>query len=130
MPDLADLLGSDEAGSAETLTLYIPSCDRDGTPFDTAPWVEEALRLLSTIGGGATAMPPADGAWLNPASGQLVREPVVLVYTFVRPEAFEAKVGEVREFLHRLGRNTGQGEVVCDFGGVLYRIWTYDSGKG
>ena len=124
--DLAEALGATEDASVERLTLYIPSRDRDGVEFDATPWIEEALRLLSGIGGGATAMPPAEGAWLDPESGALVREKVVLAYTFLDPDRFAERLPDLRRFLHRLGRETRQGEVVCDFDGVFYKITDYD----
>lgn len=124
--NLGDALGTAEDASIERLTLYIPSQDRDGQSFDPNPWIEEALQLLSAIGGGATAMPPADGAWLNPETGVLVREKVVLVYTFVDPDRFEQQLPSLRRFLHRLGRETNQGEVACEFEGQLYKIRDYD----
>ncbi|RAI54655.1 hypothetical protein [Roseicella frigidaeris] len=124
--DFGDVLGAAEEGSAERLTLYIPSQDRNGVAFDPGPWIEDALKLLSSIGGGATAMPPADGAWLDLERQTLVREKVVLVYTFIDPERLEEKLSELRRYLHRLGRETGQGEVVCEFQGVLFKIRDYD----
>ena len=124
--DLVSVLGAAEEGSAERLTLYIPSRDRFGEEFDPGPWVDRALRLLSSIGGGATAMPPADGAWLDPERSELVIEKVVLVYTFIDPDRMETKLPDLRRFLHQLGRETGQGEVVCEFQGVLFKIRDYD----
>lgn len=53
--DLGNALGVAEDASVERLTLYIPSQDRDGHAFDPHPWIDEALRLMSMIGGGATA---------------------------------------------------------------------------
>jgi len=35
--DFGDVLGAAEAGSAERLTLYIPSRDRNGVAFDPEP---------------------------------------------------------------------------------------------
>lgn len=124
--DLGGVLGADEGGSVQRLTLYVPSQDRDGVEFDPSPWIEEALKLLSKIGGGATAMPPADGAWLDPDRDTLMREKVVLAYTFIDPDRLEAMLPELRRFLHRLGRETRQGEVVCEFEGVLFKIRDYD----
>lgn len=71
-------------------------------------------------------MPPADGAWLNPETDKRTREKVVLVYTFVDPDCFEQQLPSLRRFLHRLGRETNQGEVVCEFEGQLFKIRDYD----
>ena len=71
-------------------------------------------------------MPPADGAWLDPDRQRLIREKVVLVYTFIDPDRLERTLPDLRGFLHRLGRETDQGEVVCEFQGVLFKIRDYD----
>ena len=89
--DLAKFMGA-EPSAIQRLTLYIPSQDRTGKSFDAKPWVDEALKLLSRIGGGATVLPPVDGAWIDPESRALITEKVRLVYTFIRPEGFEANV--------------------------------------
>ncbi len=119
-------LGAVEAGSIEVLTLYIPSRDRGEVEFDFRPWVDEALRLLSRIGNGATAMPPADGAWLDTTRNVLIKEKVTLVYTFIDPDKLVATLPDLKRFLHRLGRETGQGEVVCEFDRVLYKISDFE----
>lgn len=82
--------------------------------------------MLSKFGEGATAMPPCDGAWRNPATGDLLREDVILVYSYVSAEKFESGIGRLREFLHRMGRDTGQGEVMCEINDRLYKIRSYD----
>jgi hypothetical protein len=128
--DLVAALGASESGSVERLTVYIPSKDRDGVDFNPEPWVNDALKLLSAIGGGATAMPPADGAWHDSERDTLISEKVVLVYTFIDPDSFQSKLPELRRFLHKLGKETGQGEVVCEFQAVLYKIRTYDDDGG
>ena len=51
-------------------------------------WVNKALLLLSEICGGATAMPPVRGAWLNEERQDLVVEEPVLVYTFIDSDKF------------------------------------------
>jgi len=124
--DLAVELGAAESAAIQCLTLYIPSQDRDGRAFDPALWVERALQLLSKIGGGATALPPVDGAWLNPETSRLIREKVVLAYTYVDPDVLEATLPELRAFLHQLGRETDQGEVAFEFDDRLFKIRTYD----
>ena len=124
--DLAEAVGAAQASAIQRLTLYIPSRDQHGQDFDPKPWIDRALEFLSTIGGGATAMPPVDGAWINPKTSQLVTEKVVLVYTFIDPDKFEAALPELRAFLHALGKETDQGEIVFEFEDRLFRIRKYD----
>jgi hypothetical protein len=126
--DLATALGSEPGYSTRSLNIYIPNKDKDGNPVpDQGRWVEEALRLLSEVNGGATAMPPVDGVWRND-DGTLIRENPIVVYSFVRPAAFVQNLPRVREFLHRLGRETNQGEIAVEFEGRFYRIRQYDPG--
>jgi hypothetical protein len=124
--NLAGVLGAAESASIECLTFYIPSKDKSGHGFDQTTWIAEALALLSNIGGGATVLPPCEGAWLNADNGVLIRENVVLVYTYVDPYRFGALLGRIREFMHRMGRETGQGEVVLEFADRLYKIRHFD----
>jgi hypothetical protein len=108
------------------LTLYIPDRDEDGNPLpDQRRWALEAAELLARIGGGVTIMPPVEGGWVND-SGQLVWERPVLAYTFIRPTPFRKLLPDLREFLHRLGRETHQGEVAFEFDGRFYRIRQFD----
>ncbi len=124
--DLSKAMGADKASAIQRLTLYIPSRDRHGADFDPKPWVEQALKLLSGIGGGATALPPVDGAWFNQETSKLVTGKVVLAYTFIEPDKFETALPALRAFLHRLGRETDQGEIVFEFEDRLFRIHEYD----
>ena len=64
--DLGAELGTTEAYSTERLTLFIPNKDRNGRKLKNhSRWVKEARELLSKIGGGSTAFPPADGTWVG-----------------------------------------------------------------
>lgn len=73
-------------------------------------------------------MPPAEGAWFNPETGRSIRENVVLTYTYVDPDKFETSLRRLREFVHRMGRQTRQGEVVVAFGRCHYKVRQYDRG--
>jgi hypothetical protein len=88
--------------------------------------VTEAADLLARIGGGVTILPPVEGGWVDD-SGEIVWERPVLVYTFIRPTEFRDLLPRLREFLHRLGRETRQGEVAFEFDGRFYRIRTFDA---
>jgi hypothetical protein len=128
MIDLGSALGASIDLSPQVLRLYIPNKDRNGRRiWWQRKWVNEAAGLLATLGGGVTIMPPLRGGWFDPARMRIVWERPVIVYTFVKPDLFVPRLGELREFLHRLGRETEQGEIAFEFDGDLYRIYNYDS---
>ena len=128
--DLAKEFGAEEACSTQKLCLYIPNKDKDGGDvLDYERWVKEAREILSRIGGGTTALPPADGTW-EKENGEILWEQTRLVYCFVDPDRFEANIKNLRSFLHRFGRETSQGEVVVEFDGRFYRIIIYDEPTG
>jgi hypothetical protein len=125
--DLAAVLGAEPGVSVQSLAVYIPNKDRAGREIgNQRQWVLEALALLGKMGGGATAMPPVEGVWLD-EQGQFVWESPVIVYTHVKAEEFVANLPQLREFLHRLGRTSNQGEVAFEFDGRFYRIRHFDS---
>jgi len=70
-------------------------------------------------------MPPIDGGWMND-DGVIVREKPVVVYSYINPTQFVAGISRIREFLHRMGRGTGQGEIAFEFDGKFYRIRSFD----
>jgi hypothetical protein len=124
--DLAEALGVDAGISAQCFSIYIPDRDADGQEIgNQRKWVLEALELLGEINGGATAMPPCEGMWRND-QGEVIREHPVIVYSYIVPDLFLASLPRVREFLHRMGRETNQGEVAVEFDGQFYRIRQFD----
>ncbi|HTW73029.1 MAG TPA: hypothetical protein VME47_24345 [Acetobacteraceae bacterium] len=84
--------------------------------------MKEALALLSRIGGGATAMPPVEGAWLNEETGDLIREQPRVVYSYTVPDRFLERRDELVGFVKRMGRETNQGAIAIEFDGVLYYV--------
>lgn len=132
---LAELIGAVEAASVQQLTLYIPHRDRDGKSVKGInKWIKEAQKLLAVIGGGATTMPPADGSWLKNdidnmekiKDEDIVWEKTTIIYTYIYPDKFKKNLKSLREFLHRFGRKTNQGEVAFEFDGEFFRIRKYD----
>jgi len=125
--DVVTALGADAGVSVQTFAIYVPNKDRMGHEIgNQRQWVLEALGLLGKIGGGATSMPPVEGVWLD-EQGQFVWENPVVVYTYIKPDEFLLNLPRLREFLHRMGRETNQGEVVFEFDDRLYRIRSFDS---
>jgi hypothetical protein len=49
------------------------------------------------------------------------------VFSIIKPDEFTARLRQIREFLHRMGRETRQGEVACEFDGRFDRIRQFDS---
>lgn len=77
--DLAKEFGAEEAFSTQKLCLYIPDKDKDGVKVHNYEnWVKEAREILGHIGGGATALPPADGTW-EKENGEILWEQTRLV---------------------------------------------------
>jgi hypothetical protein len=129
--DLVKALGASIELSPQELRLYIPNKDRQSREFGCQRrWVLEAAELLAKIGGGVTMLPPAEGGWYDEANQMIVWENPILIYTYVKPDLFEIHLTELREFLHRLGRETDQGEVAFEFDGDFYRINQYDPPTG
>jgi hypothetical protein len=120
--DLAGALGAQDRYATQCFTIYIPNNDKNGKELgNQRKWILEALALLTELNGGATAMPPTEGVWGN-EHGELIWEHPVVVYSFIRVEAFQANLPRIREFLHRMGRETNQGGVAFEFQTEFYLI--------
>lgn len=124
--NLADALGADAGVSAQCFTVYVPNKDKHDQEIGTQRrWVLDAIRLLSEINGGATAI-PVEGGWLND-EGKIILEHPVVVYSFIpRPNEFLQQLPRIRAFLHQMGRETNQGEVAFEFDDRFYRVRQFD----
>ena len=127
--DLAAALGAEREASTQVLSLYIPNKDRGGRRIITRPWIREAQEILTRVGEGYTTTPPHDGGWESEGR-EVRREKTVIVYTYIKPDRFVAHLAELREFLHRFGRETDQEVVVVELSGAegswFFRIKEYD----
>jgi len=125
-PGMAEALGAEPGVSVQCFTVYIPNKDRADHEFGTQrKWVLDLIRVLSEINGGATAI-PVEGGWLNDEGFIILEDPVV-VYSFLRdPDVFYSHLPRIREFLHRMGRETNQGEIAFEFDDKFFRIRKFD----
>jgi len=74
--DLGAALGSDAGVSTQCITVYVPNKDRNGREIgNQRKWVLEAIRLLSEVNDGATAMPPVEGGVVERPGGDYLGEP-------------------------------------------------------
>ncbi len=111
MPDFAGALGASKAASA-LLVLFIPSKDRGDKPIDQPFWVDEALKVLGTLFGGATAFPQGRGIWRDDAQGgKLLFDEPVVIQCYTSEHMLEQHMKRLGEFLHRMGREARQGAI-------------------
>jgi hypothetical protein len=106
--------------------LDIPNKDKNDREIgNQRRWVLDAIRLLSELNGGATSL-PAEGGWLSD-EGTIILEHPVIVYSHVKhPAEFRQNLPRLREFLHRMGRETNQGEIAFEFDNAFFRIRAFD----
>jgi len=124
--ELGEALGANAGIAAQCFTIYVPNKDKVGKEIgNQRAWVLEALDLMTRFNGGATAMPPVEGAWRN-EHGETIWDHPVVVYSYLKPDVFFANLPIIREFLHRMGRETNQGEVAFEFETRFYLISVYD----
>jgi hypothetical protein len=123
--DVPTAFGADPT-FAERFSIYIADRDQLGKDIDQRRWVREALELLTDINGGASALPPMDGLWRNLETGNNVEERTIVVYSFVRAEAFAKRIDEVVQFVKRYGREANQGEVAMQYGEAFFSITDYE----
>ncbi|MCI0640802.1 MAG: hypothetical protein L0Y72_02445 [Gemmataceae bacterium] len=124
--DLVKDLGAEAEPSGERLTLYIPDKDCNGGAISDLPeWVKEAQELLTDIGDGATCFPPVTGTWRKP-EGEVLWEQTTMIYSFIDPDKFRVNMSRLRNFLHRFGTETNQGQVVFELGNLFWKINKFD----
>ncbi len=111
MADLAGMLGASKSAST-LLILFIPSKDRSDQAIDQEYWVDEALKVLGTLFGGATAFPQGRGIWRDDAQGgRLLLDEPVIIQCYTSELLLKERIGPLRDFLHRMGREARQGAI-------------------
>lgn len=108
--------------------IFVPSQDREGNELDHDTWVTGALETLGALFRRATAYPRARGVWRDDVRGGILRyEQPTIVTCYADPKAMtSAAQSRLRTFLHRLGRETNQGEVGIVIGDPYYGITDFD----
>lgn len=94
------------------VAIFIPSCDRNGASIDHDYWRNEAVRLLSTLFGGATSL-NSFGGWCDvERGGQIIEEKNSIVFSFMDEDDWtESNVIQIRDFAFRMGREAKQGAI-------------------
>jgi hypothetical protein len=124
----ARALGASQPLGTAHLMIFVPSADRNGKKLRGSSWTKPTLRTLGRLFRGATAYPKGLGVWRDDAAeGKLIFDDTTIVFSYIAPEDLTPDaLGELREFLHRLGRDTNQGEVGLVLDGHYIGIAKFD----
>jgi hypothetical protein len=103
----------------QKVTLYVPSTVGSVRDYYIQEeWVEKSLARFSEWFGGATAQ-DAQGAWISDTKG-LVREKIVLVYSFCDAETLNKMEVFVRVFAQEIATAMQQECVSLELTGCLH----------
>jgi hypothetical protein len=121
-------LGATQPVGALLIVFFVSSKDRLGREIDHDLWVARALETFGSLFRGATAYPRARGVWRDDErGGDLLYEEPTIITCYADPKALTEKArSQLRAFLHRLGRETQQGEVGIVIGDRYYGITEFD----
>lgn len=103
-----------------SVKIYVPSTINIDKHFENDFWINETLAFLSTEFGGATST-KALGAWLS-QSGNLIKEDVTIVFSFVSQDTLEKKIEKIYEFCLRMKIDLSQESVALEINNKLYLI--------
>jgi hypothetical protein len=84
---------------------------------------------MGNLYGGATGFPGLTGIWRDDENGgQLLDDKPIMIQSLAKREDVEdqAKIGELANFLKRMGKTTKQGAVAVVFNNAIHYISNYD----
>lgn len=114
----------------DCVILFIPSHARDKSRLrDQAEWASQALELMGKLYGGATGFSGLTGIWRDDDNGgQLLDDKPIMIQSLAKRTDVEdqAKIGELGNFLKRMGKTTKQGAVAVVFNNAIHFISKYD----
>jgi hypothetical protein len=121
-------LGARRPLGAPHLLVFVPTSDRHGRKLKGPSWTRPTLETLGRPFRGATAYPKGKGVWRDDgADGKLVFDDTTIVFSYIAKEDLTpSSLGELKAFLHRLGRDTHQGEVGMVLDGRYIGINVFD----
>ncbi len=114
----------------DCVIVFIPSHARDKSKLkDQAEWASQALDLMGKLYGGATGFTELCGIWRDDENdGQLLTDKPIMIQSLAKREDVEdpVKIGELANFLKRMGKKTKQGAVAVVFNNAIHFISNYD----
>jgi hypothetical protein len=103
----------------DTVKIYVPSTYDMDEPIDNTPYVNETLKKISEMFGGATAI-DGTGSWLSD-DNQLVKEKVTIVYSFAE-NLNKKNLKEVVDYARYLKEEMKQSSVSIEVNGKMFFI--------
>jgi hypothetical protein len=114
----------------DCVILFVPSHARDKTRLnDQAEWASGALDLMGRLYGGATGFTNLCGIWRDDENGgELLTDSPIMIQSLAKRGDVEdeAKIGELANFLKRMGKTTKQGAVAVILNNSIHFISKYD----
>ncbi|PCJ57005.1 MAG: hypothetical protein COA73_11300 [Candidatus Hydrogenedentota bacterium] len=110
---IASMLGVEESSPKNSyIAVFVPSRTRDDEAIDHEHWRSAAVRLLSSLFGGATSV-RAFGGWLDvEQGGEVKEEEISIVVSYISERDWNNNNAvQVRDFMYEMGRETKQGAV-------------------
>jgi hypothetical protein len=100
-----------------SIKLYIPSTIETNKPADNSKQVDEAMKLFSSLFGGATSY-EAVGAWTD-QGGKLVKEKIVVVQSFATAKQVDENIMAVIKHAQHLKNEMSQEAISLEYDNKL-----------
>lgn len=105
---------------SHSIKIYVPSTVNVNQQADNSLIVEETLRFLSKLFGGATSY-LARGCWLSKDS-ELILERVIICESFTTSEKLDKHFDEIFDFLQDQKKILSQESIAFELNNELYLI--------
>ena len=97
------------------VAIYVPSTTNATEATDNRKQVENVIRVLSNLFGGATAT-EAQGGWFSPEHG-VILEPVTIVYSFCKQTDLQNNLEDVINLCMHIKNEMKQEAVTLEING-------------
>lgn len=110
------------ASEAVCFEVFVASRTKNGDACGNwETWVGLVARALCEVGGGCTRV-NAEGYWVSPEDGLLVRETTAVLTCECTREALLGKLGRIRQVVWQYGRECDQHTVAVRINGEMFGI--------
>ena len=107
----------------QKISIYVPNKDKDGNFIDQYMWVNQAVAILTEVGGGATSLSPAIGRGKFGVGDEIIESETVIVYTYFNPAyVTDDMIRTLKDFFVRMGKDCNLDIVFFDYQNKFYRL--------